>query len=181
MKKKEQHHQTDLKLLEAFKLILQKNSKYDHRLSVDNICKEANVHHQTFYQHFSSKEEFYTFSIKYILGKYTIQLDNSSNKLLSFLELFAESFNQHRMFYYHLTKDEILNNIFSNQLKIIFTKILATEYPKMPNDELIFLQGGLIATIIHYLSGQSINEKLLKDTLISLLDRIHKNYLNEFN
>lgn len=175
MKKNEQHHQTDLKLLEAFKAILQRDN--NKKLSVDNICREANVHHQTFYQHFASKEEFYTFSINIILDQCITQIKNGDNQLLMFLKLFAQSLKKHRRLYYQITKNKSLSHIFSNQLNIIFTQFLTNEYPKMSNDELIFLQGGLIAIIIHYLSIQLFDEQSLEHVLDNLIEQLHKNYL----
>ncbi len=138
MKKAEQFKETERKLMESYEKLLLKTSK----ISVDMICEEANLHHQTFYRHFKNKEEFISFFI-------TTKLNNllEANKDLPLkdtcINLLTHGYERADLLKVYM-KNSLCRTIITKRLLEFLECKFATQYDMHDKNAIFFLVGGLL-------------------------------------
>ena len=144
MKKAMEYEETNLKLIQAFKKIVSNGNK----ITVPSLCKEANIHEQTFYKHFPSKDLFIEYAI-------TVRLENfyETNKELSlpiFLELVIEAcYNEKGHSSSNIQDPFVKEKVYIELEKIIKKKLNTTIFNNKNEGVIDFLAGGIIFYILN--------------------------------
>lgn len=105
----------DVRLFQNFRRLVKE--KQTTNFSVSYLCKEANVHHQSFYYHFHSKEEFlYLFIVKFITSNLKIKEKPSLVDYECFLSSLSDIVNNNKTFVRNILmseryKEDILKDI----------------------------------------------------------------------
>ena len=138
MKKILEYEKTNLKLIEAFKKITSDGKK----ITVPNLCKEANIHEQTFYKHFPSKDLFIEYAVK-------LKLENfyETNKNLSlhdFFSLVLETCYKEKTHPTSRIEDYFVKGIIYIELEKLIKKKLVLASIIDDDSTIDFLTGGIL-------------------------------------
>ena len=164
MNKKEQYDNTNLILRQAFYRLMNDSKEP----SVDEICKEANIHHQTFYKHFQTKYEFYIHVCE--VNKNLFYNKYKNLKLFDFIEnILEKGFCEQDCFIPYLKNPELSKLIYLS-LKYSLSKKLDDENNFSLNEK-SFILGGLIFYILETFKNTNIT---LADATLGLKAMFNK-------
>ena len=164
MNKKEQYDNTNLMLRQAFYRLMNDSKEP----AVDDICKEANIHRQTFYKHFQTKEDFYIHVCD--VNKNLFYNKYKDLKLFDFIEnILKKGFCEQDCFIPYLKNPELSKLIYLS-LKYSLSKKLDDENNFSLNEK-SFILGGLIFYILESFKNRDIK---LADATLGLKEIFNK-------
>lgn len=171
MKKIEQYNLTNERMIDAFdKLVIKKNGK---PFSVDDICKETNIHHQTFYHHFNSREDFINYVVEKKLKDLYSIMNKNGNYISTFCKCFIEISKHQRQILSKYLKLEEFKAKFNNDATILLDFAISKEYNFINNEAKVFIIGGIIA----YLKFSIINNNFdnFETNLFNIINKLTNN------
>ena len=167
MKKIEQFQETEDKLIHAYEKLLVQQSK----ISVDMICEEANLHHQTFYRHFKNKEDFFVYCITKKINNF-IEENNHLELKDVCIQLLEHCYPQANLYRAYL-KCPKSRQIISTKLTHYFADKTRSDYGITDRKQIFFIIGGILFYIIQCIThSEAIDIKGAELSLEDIFDKI---------
>ena len=175
MRKKEQHKQTDLKLVDALDLILKTSSS---GISVDLICRMAGVHPQTFYHHFPSKGEFFAYALRYRFEELKEKIKNEEGEETTELNHFCRALfvclKKNSIVFTNYIRSEELRNYFITEVTQYLTNLILQLDMDLDFIEIKFLTGGINSLLFAYITDSELTIEELDSSMLKLWSRSAK-------